>query len=106
MTEHAGDVDSVAVPPGGERVVSLKLLATNVQAGAIIGKSGATISEMQTVSKATIQISRANELFVGTSERLMQISGQLFNVRFSSPVAAMLLCITCLHGGNRVPVIP
>ena len=45
---------------------------------------------MQSVSKAAIQITRASELFVGL--RIMQLSGQLFNVRRSLRVFALQRC--------------
>lgn len=76
--------------------ISLKLLATHLGVGAIIGKHGSSITEIQSASGAKIQISGPNEVFPGTTERVMHLSGEMLKVRASS------LCFTsrrsaCAH---------
>ncbi|KAK9811410.1 hypothetical protein WJX72_003480 [[Myrmecia] bisecta] len=62
-------------PAAGEAKVIAKFLVSNAAAGSIIGKAGANIAEFQTQSSARIQLSRSNEFFPGTQERVMLISG-------------------------------
>ncbi|URE21734.1 RNA-binding protein [Musa troglodytarum] len=49
-------------------------------AGCIIGKGGLTITEFQSQSGARIQLSRNHEVFPGTSDRIILISGTLSEV--------------------------
>ncbi|KMZ59852.1 RNA-binding protein Nova-1 [Zostera marina] len=58
-----------------ERTTYLRLLVSNTDAGCIIGKGGSTITEFQSKSGARIQLSRNNEFFPGTSDRIIMISG-------------------------------
>lgn len=48
---------------------------SNIAAGSIIGKGGSTITEFQAQSGARIQLSRNHEVFPGTSDRIIMISG-------------------------------
>jgi polyribonucleotide nucleotidyltransferase len=70
--------------------ISLKTLATHLEVGAIIGKAGSSISEIQQASDAKIQISGPNEVFPGTTERIMSISGEMLKVGFLLPEHACL----------------
>jgi polyribonucleotide nucleotidyltransferase len=60
--------------------ISLKILATHMEVGAIIGKAGSSIAEIQQASDAKIQISGPNEVFPGTTQRIMQVSGEMLKV--------------------------
>jgi len=53
----------------------IRLLVSNTAAGCIIGKGGSTITEFQSQSGARIQLSRNQEFFPGTSDRIIMISG-------------------------------
>ncbi|KAK1416597.1 hypothetical protein QVD17_32388 [Tagetes erecta] len=53
----------------------LRFLASNAEAGSIIGKGGTTISDFQSRSNARIQLSRNYEYFPGTSDRVIMVSG-------------------------------
>lgn len=53
----------------------LRFLASNAEAGSIIGKGGSTISDFQSRSNARIQLSRNFEYFPGTSDRIIMVSG-------------------------------
>ena len=61
--------------------IALKVLATHLGVGAIIGKAGSSISEIQQASDAKIQISGPQEVFPGTTERVMNLSGEMLKVR-------------------------
>ena len=52
-----------------------KFLMSNAAAGSIIGKAGANITELQNQSSARLQLSRANEFFPGTEDRVLICSG-------------------------------
>ncbi|KAI3721851.1 hypothetical protein L2E82_32870 [Cichorium intybus] len=58
----------------------LRFLASNAEAGSIIGKGGSTISDFQSRSNARIQLSRNYEYFPGTSDRIIMVSGTIDEV--------------------------
>lgn len=62
------------------RKVIAKFLISSAAAGSIIGKGGATISEFQEQSNARIQLSRNNEFFPGTADRVLSVSGPVNQV--------------------------
>ncbi|XP_047322349.1 protein BTR1-like isoform X2 [Impatiens glandulifera] len=53
----------------------LRFLVSNAEAGSVIGKGGSAINDLQTESGARIQLSRNNEFFPGTSDRIIMVSG-------------------------------
>ncbi|KAJ8470497.1 hypothetical protein OPV22_024840 [Ensete ventricosum] len=63
-----------------EKHTHMRFLVSNVEAGCIIGKGGLTITEFQSQSGARIQLSRNHEVFPGTSDRTILISGILSEV--------------------------
>jgi RNA-binding protein Nova len=62
---------------GASSNLSLKFLISNNSAGYLIGKSGATISELQASTKARINISQAGEFFPGTLDRAVLLVGSV-----------------------------
>ncbi|XP_047307137.1 protein BTR1-like isoform X1 [Impatiens glandulifera] len=58
-----------------EKNLHLRFLVSNAEAGSVIGKGGSAISDLQTESGARIQLSRNNEFFPGTSDRIIMVSG-------------------------------
>ncbi|KAK4356458.1 hypothetical protein RND71_025429 [Anisodus tanguticus] len=63
-----------------EKTTYVKFLLSNAEAGSIIGKGGATISDLQSRSGARIQLSRNYEVFPGTSDRIVMVSGFLDDI--------------------------
>ncbi|CAN4096127.1 unnamed protein product [Withania somnifera] len=63
-----------------ENKISVKFLLSNAEAGSIIGKGGLTISDLQSRSGARIQLSRNNEFFPGTMDRIVMVSGYIDDV--------------------------
>lgn len=55
--------------------IIIKLLIPGTAAGSIIGKGGSTINEFQIQTGARIQLSRNNETFPGTTDRLVTLGG-------------------------------
>ena len=53
----------------------LKILIPSAAAGAIIGKGGETIAEVQQKVGAKVKLSKANDFYPGTNERVCLISG-------------------------------
>lgn len=78
------------------RTCCLKLLIGNHAVGAVIGKGGATINEFQQHSGARLQLSRNNELFPGTTERVALITGDI-----NAILTALHLIATKLHAGDE-----
>ncbi|XP_076902122.1 protein BTR1-like isoform X1 [Bidens hawaiensis] len=70
------------IPPSEEtaEITYLRFLASNAEAGSIIGKGGTTISDFQSRSNARIQLSRNYEYFPGTSDRVIMVSGTIEEV--------------------------
>lgn len=89
---YSGHMDST-VP------ISLKLLATHLGVGAVIGKHGGSITEIQVASGAKIQISGPNEVFPGTTERIMHISGEMLKVCHCTQLP-QCFCICCPRHGD------
>ncbi|WVZ73102.1 hypothetical protein U9M48_021450 [Paspalum notatum var. saurae] len=58
-----------------EKPTHLRFLVSNTAAGCIIGKGGSTINDFQSQSGARIQLSRSNEFFPGTNDRIIMVSG-------------------------------
>merc|ERR1719162_34617 len=59
----------------------MKILVTNGIAGTIIGRSGSTISELQSLSGSRIRLSSAGDCFPGTNERVCLIDGDIERVK-------------------------
>lgn len=57
--------------------ITLKLLIPGSAAGSIIGKGGATINEIQTQTSSRIQLSRNDEVFPGTTDRIVTLGGTI-----------------------------
>ncbi|XP_057789465.1 protein BTR1 [Salvia miltiorrhiza] len=63
-----------------EKGTHIRFLLSNAEAGAIIGKGGSTINEIKSQSGARIQLSRNNEYFPGTSDRIIMVSGAVDDI--------------------------
>lgn len=71
-------------PPTVHTVPSaMKILVSNNMAGSIIGRSGQTISELQSQSSSRIKLSQSGDCYPGTSERVCLIQGQTENVKIA-----------------------
>lgn len=70
----------VLFPDHEERATYVKFLLSNAEAGSIIGKGGSTITEFQSRSGAKIQLSRNYEVFPGTPDRIVMVSGFLDDI--------------------------
>ena len=55
--------------------VNLKILVPAVASGAIIGKGGETIAEIQKQTGTRIKMSKANDFYPGTTERVGLLQG-------------------------------
>ncbi|XP_069987375.1 RNA-binding protein Pasilla isoform X1 [Penaeus vannamei] len=55
----------------------LKILVPSVAAGAIIGKGGETIAQLQKDTNARVKMSKANDFYPGTTERVCLITGNV-----------------------------
>lgn len=61
--------------------VHLKILVPSIAAGAIIGKGGETIAAVQKEAGARVKMSKANDFYPGTTERVCLIMGAAEAVR-------------------------
>lgn len=60
---------------------AVKLLVSNNVAGSIIGRSGQTISELQSQSFTRIKLSQTGDYYPGSQDRVCLVQGQLENVK-------------------------
>lgn len=60
---------------GGDGMCQIKILVPSYAAGAIIGKGGETIAQIQKDTNTKIKMSKANDFYPGTSDRVCLISG-------------------------------
>ncbi|KAG7158389.1 RNA-binding protein Nova-1-like isoform X1 [Homarus americanus] len=60
-----------------EGTYHLKILVPSVAAGAIIGKGGETIAQLQKDTSARVKMSKANDFYPGTTERVCLITGNV-----------------------------
>ncbi|KAK6775245.1 hypothetical protein RDI58_026246 [Solanum bulbocastanum] len=81
--EQSSPRKSLPPPPSQdheEKATYVKFLLSNAEAGSIIGKGGSTITEFQLGSGARIQLSRNYEVFPGTPDRIVMVSGFLDDI--------------------------
>ncbi|CAB0016441.1 unnamed protein product [Nesidiocoris tenuis] len=62
---------------GNDGIYHFKILVPSGAAGAIIGKGGETIAQLQKETNARVKMSKANDFYPGTSERICLISGSI-----------------------------
>uniref|UniRef100_A0A7N0SWS1 K Homology domain-containing protein n=1 Tax=Kalanchoe fedtschenkoi TaxID=63787 RepID=A0A7N0SWS1_KALFE len=92
-----------SIPESGETFTHIRFLVSNSEAGSVIGKGGTTITDFQSESGARIQLSRTHELFPGTGDRIIMVSGNVEEV-----LNAMYLILSKLlsemkkEGGHEV----
>ncbi|XP_050306224.1 RNA-binding protein Pasilla isoform X2 [Anthonomus grandis grandis] len=60
---------------GGDGTYHFKLLVPSVAAGAIIGKGGETIAQLQKETGARVKMSKSHDFYPGTTERVCLITG-------------------------------
>ncbi|XP_026829409.1 RNA-binding protein Nova-1 isoform X3 [Ooceraea biroi] len=60
---------------GGDGTYHLKVLVPGVAAGAIIGKGGDTIAQLQKDTGARVKMSKSHDFYPGTTERVCLITG-------------------------------
>mmetsp|Transcript_20260 Transcript_20260/g.30059 ORF Transcript_20260/g.30059 Transcript_20260/m.30059 type:complete len:668 (-) Transcript_20260:188-2191(-) len=60
---------------------AIKLLVSNNVAGSIIGRSGQTISDLQTQSATRIKLSQAGDYYPGTQDRVCLVQGHSEHVK-------------------------
>ncbi|XP_030764703.1 RNA-binding protein Nova-1 isoform X2 [Sitophilus oryzae] len=62
---------------GGDGTYHFKLLVPSVAAGAIIGKGGETIAQLQKETGARVKMSKSHDFYPGTTERVCLITGSV-----------------------------
>ena len=60
---------------------AIKMLVSNNMAGSIIGRSGQTISDLQSQSSTRIKLSQTGDYFPGTQDRVCLVQGQPENLK-------------------------
>ncbi|KAA3679377.1 RNA-binding protein Nova [Paragonimus westermani] len=60
--------------------VHFKILVPSIAAGAIIGKGGEAITDIQNKTSAKVKMSKANDFYPGTTERVCLIMGTIESI--------------------------
>ncbi|CAG9813646.1 unnamed protein product [Phaedon cochleariae] len=74
-SDGASDEDKAI--SGGDGTFHFKLLVPSVAAGAIIGKGGETIAQLQKETGARVKMSKSHDFYPGTTERVCLITGSV-----------------------------
>ena len=84
MSSQCGNVNSLL---GGDetaisetRQAAMKILVPLPLCGSLLGKSGCIISNIKQTTGARVKLSQTTELFPGTSERIVVLSGTAISV--------------------------
>jgi len=80
MEARPGAQSTTSSLKGADAIVHLKVLVPSVAAGAIIGKGGETIADIQKQTGGKIKMSKSNDFYPGTNERVCLITGPLDSV--------------------------
>lgn len=72
-----GDTKRSHFSSGGDGTFHFKLLVPSVAAGAIIGKGGETIAQLQKETGARVKMSKSHDFYPGTTERVCLITGSV-----------------------------
>lgn len=72
-----GDTKRSHFSSGGDGTYHFKVLVPSVAAGAIIGKGGETIAQLQKDTGARVKMSKSHDFYPGTTERVCLITGSV-----------------------------
>ena len=75
--------------------IGLKLLLTNSQASALIGKRGVQIRAIQANSSARVKVANAGDCFPGTNDRAVLITGSLHAINTALDLVLNRLYSVC-----------
>ncbi|KAL0888645.1 hypothetical protein Bca101_012628 [Brassica carinata] len=92
LTKRSPEPHDDSEADSAEKPTHIRFLVSNAAAGSVIGKGGSTITEFQAKSGARIQLSRNQEFFPGTTDRIIMISGSIKEV-----VSGLELILDKLH---------
>ncbi|KAF3501092.1 hypothetical protein HID58_089850 [Brassica napus] len=92
LTKGSHEPHDSSEADSAEKPTHIRFLVSNAAAGSVIGKGGSTITEFQAKSGARIQLSRNQEFFPGTTDRIIMISGSTKEV-----VSGLELILEKLH---------
>ncbi|KAJ0243916.1 hypothetical protein HA466_0199000 [Hirschfeldia incana] len=92
LTKRSPEQHDDSEADSAEKPTHIRFLVSNAAAGSVIGKGGSTITEFQAKSGARIQLSRNQEFFPGTTDRIIMISGSIKEV-----VSGLELILDKLH---------
>ncbi|XP_010558258.1 PREDICTED: protein BTR1-like isoform X2 [Tarenaya hassleriana] len=80
LTKRSQEEQNPSEAESAEKQTHIRFLVSNAAAGSVIGKGGSTITDFHAKSGARIQLSRNQEFFPGTTDRIIMISGTINEV--------------------------
>ncbi len=93
-------MDALSAPPPPSFAVMLKLLLSNEQCGALIGKGGATVIGLQGRYGITLKLGGVDDLFPGTFFRPAVLRGTVMALRGSLEAIVHVLWTVRQKCGN------
>ncbi|KAK4750257.1 hypothetical protein SAY87_027706 [Trapa incisa] len=86
-----------------EKPTYIRFLVSNTAAGSVIGKGGSIITDLQSRTGARIQLSRSQEFFPGTNDRIIMLSGCIDDIlKAVELVLSKLMHEISVEDGNEV----
>lgn len=84
----------------------LKILMTNMAAGTVTGRQGATIQEIERMTGATLKLSKQGANYPGTQERIGLISGEYMAVDNAMRRILQIIAEVALSGNDPAAAVP
>jgi RNA-binding protein Nova len=87
--------------PSGGKILALKLLLTNNQAGSLIGLDGKAIRDLMEVTGARVNVSSNVDTYPGTTDRIVVITGDFDSVSLAQTMVWEMIGLLTLSEGRR-----
>jgi len=96
--DHTGSSSGAG---GGGLKLSVKFLLSNTLAGSLIGTGGVAIKELIEVSEARVTVSSVQDVYPGTSERIVLISGSESAVNTAQILVWEMIALNVNSNGDK-----
>jgi RNA-binding protein Nova len=87
--------------PSGGKILALKLLLTNNQAGSLIGLGGKAIRDLMEVTGARVNVSSNVDTYPGTTDRIVVVTGDFDSVSLAQTMVWEMIGLLTLSEGRR-----
>jgi len=99
--ENENHTSSRTIVDDGGKKISIKFLIANSHAGSLIGTGGKSIKELVGVTNARVIVSGTNEVFPGTNDRVVLVSGSRNSVVLAQTLIWEMIAQNVKSGADR-----